>query len=80
MRTRARVLTKDDFEQRSGVLTTLEGTVTFAPGDYLAIRIQGEEYRISAKTMAETKRLVQENVTDSEGFDLFETTTTVHAQ
>ena len=51
-RVRARQLTKEDVEQRAGVVNTLEGPVPCQPGDYLARGIQGEEYPISQTAFA----------------------------
>lgn len=40
--TRARVLSEQDHQERNGIIQTLEGPCTFAPGDYLARDAKGE--------------------------------------
>ena len=49
---RARRLTKEDVEQRAGMIHTMEGPVACQPGDYLVRGIQGEEYPIRPEAFA----------------------------
>jgi hypothetical protein len=49
---RARRLTKEEVEQRAGIIHTMEGPVACQPGDYLARGIQGEEYPIRPEAFA----------------------------
>jgi hypothetical protein len=41
-RTRARILTAQDYEERQGVVHAPEGILKFTPGDYLAKDAKGE--------------------------------------
>jgi hypothetical protein len=41
----ARLLTQEDFEERGGAVKTLEGSVKFQPGDYLARILVDEEWK-----------------------------------
>jgi hypothetical protein len=47
---KARPLTEDDFRERKGVIQTLEGVVSFQPGDYLAVGVKNEEWPILRET------------------------------
>ena len=51
-RIRARRLTKEDFDQRGGIINTMEGPVAFQPGDYLLRGIQDEEYPATLQSFA----------------------------
>lgn len=42
-----RTLTEEDYQQRQGVVFSLEGPVRFQPGDYLAKGILDEEWAMS---------------------------------
>jgi hypothetical protein len=75
--TRARLLTEQDVAEMGGVLQTLEGVVNIRAGDYLAVGVVGEQWRISATTFERSKRAVSEP--DAEGFTQYETVGTVRA-
>lgn len=75
--TKARLLTQEDFDLRGGIINTLEGSVSFKVGDFLAIGVKGEEYPIRTETMANTKQIV--GGPDKEGWDSYRTTTKVKA-
>lgn len=75
--TRARLLSPEDFNQRQGIINTLEGPSSFRVGDYLAVGVQGEEYPISPQTMARTKSLI--TPADQNGWATYATTTIVRA-
>jgi hypothetical protein len=42
-----RTLTEEDYQQRQGLVFSLEGPVRFQPGDYLAKGILDEEWAMS---------------------------------
>jgi PGDYG protein len=75
--TRARVLTGQDVAEMGGVMQTLEGIVNIRTGDYLAVGVAGEQWRISAATFERTKRALGEP--DAGGFREYETVGTVQA-
>ncbi len=76
--TRARRLTEQDWQDRQGVIATLENpAVGFIPGDYLCLGVQEEEWPTSAASFEATKRTV--SGPDEAGFCLYATTTTVLA-
>lgn len=64
---RARLLTQEDYDYRGGVIYTLEGPVTFQPGDYLAVGLQDQEWPITPRAFT---ILYDEQVAgpDAEGF------------
>ncbi len=66
---RARPLTEDDFKERNGIITTLEGLTTFRPGDYLAQGIKNEEWPISQKHF--TRVYTSSSEPDEKGFSLY---------
>ena len=63
--TRARMLTEQDYEQRRGMIHTLEGPRTFTPGDYLARDAKGE-WPIKQATIQQKYRQVAPE--DDDGF------------
>jgi|SRR5581483_2600585 len=63
--TRARVLTERDYEERGGVIQTLEGPRMFAPDDYLARDAKGE-WPIKQATIQQKYRQVARE--DEDGF------------
>lgn len=75
--TRARLLTDQDVTELDGKLQTLEGIVSFQPGDYLAVGVAGEQWVISRVTFERTKRAISEP--DATGFSDYETLGTVQA-
>jgi PGDYG protein len=46
--------TEEDHAERGGVIETLEGSVSFAPGDYICTGLQCEKWPVSAQTFQET--------------------------
>lgn len=64
-RTRARLLTHQDYEERQGLIHAPEGTLKFTPGDYVAKDAKGE-WPIRQATMQE--RYVQVASEDEDGF------------
>lgn len=69
---RARPLTQEDYTQRQGIISTLEGPVAFQPGDYLARGIQDEEWPISRRQLLQEYERVSEP--DDQGFALYRVT------
>ena len=63
---KARPLTEEDYQERSGVILTREGPVSFQPGDYLARGIQDEEWPITKEHFATSYKQVGES--NAEGF------------
>lgn len=76
-RLRARQLTQEDVEQRAGVIHTMEGPITFKPGDYLARGIQGEEYPISPEALG-TFYDVDTLEPDTQGFAFYRPASLLH--
>jgi hypothetical protein len=64
-RTRARLLTPQDYEERQGLIYAPEGILQFTPGDYLAKDAKGE-WTIRQATMRE--RYVKVAPEDADGF------------
>ena len=64
-RTRARLLTPQDYEERQGLIYAPEGILKFTPGDYVAKDAKGE-WPIRQATMQE--RYVQITPEEEDGF------------
>lgn len=64
-RTRARLLTRQDYEERQGLIYAPEGILKFTPGDYVAKDAKGE-WPIRQATMRE--RYVQVAPEEEDGF------------
>lgn len=77
-RTRARLLTSQDYEERQGVVYAPEGILKFTPGDYLAKDAKGE-WTIWQTTMRD--KYVKVAPEDENGFAQYlRTDTAVAAQ
>ena len=69
---KARPLRTEDYQQRTGIIQSLEGPIGFQPGDYLARGAQGEEWPILAEEF--TAHYQQVTAPDTEGFALYRNT------
>lgn len=67
---KARMLTEDDYKQRNGVIQTLEGNVAFAPGDYLMVGVENEEWPIPRSNFQTAYEMT--SMFDREGFALYQ--------
>lgn len=56
--TYARLATEEDVKEMGGVIQSKEGPVSFAAGDYFAVGIEDEMWRIRKATMESTKEPV----------------------
>ncbi|GCE13060.1 hypothetical protein KTT_29190 [Tengunoibacter tsumagoiensis] len=63
---RARRLTAEDYQQRQGIILSLEGPERFEPGDYLARGVQDEEWPIAEESFRTNCEPIGE--ADAEGF------------
>ncbi len=69
---KARPLSKEDYQQRGGIIQSLEGPIGFQPGDYLACGNQDEEWPILAREFSTHYQQVTKQ--DTEGFALYRNT------
>ena len=67
--TRARMLTEQDYQERGGVIETLEGPVRFRVGEYLCIGSANEEWPQKAERIQTLYSLV--GASDTPGFDVY---------
>ena len=66
---RARQLTEEDYQEKLGVIHTLEGVEAFHPGDYLAVGVEGEEWPLLKESIERDYAFVEGLAKD--GFSLY---------
>src|SRR5580765_5094258 len=75
--TLARPLTEEDYQERGGIVQTLEGPQSFDVGDFLCVGIANEEWPMSQETFKKDKEYFED--AEEPGFALYTTKGTKHA-
>jgi hypothetical protein len=75
--TLARPLTEEDYQERGGIVQTLEGPQSFEIGDFLCVGIASEEWPMSQETFKKGKEYFED--AEEPGFALYTTKGTKYA-